>query len=127
MDFKELISVVGYGIETVGVLIIAVGCMAASFRFLSHFRKETKGSAYGIYRRQLGRSIILGLEVLIAGDIIRTVIVADTFKLQRKIREKLMDYYKQGKQSKEEKMNAIVDIILNIKKDNFGFMSPKLK
>jgi uncharacterized membrane protein len=31
-----------------------------------------------MYRRQLGRSIILGLEFLIAGDIIRTVIVADT-------------------------------------------------
>ena len=80
MDFKELISVVGYGIETVGVLIIAVGCAVASIRFLSHFRKEPKGSAYGMYRRQLGRSIILGLEVLIAGDIIRTVVVADTFK-----------------------------------------------
>ena len=31
-----------------------------------------------MFRRQLGRSIILGLEFLIAGDIIRTVIVADT-------------------------------------------------
>jgi uncharacterized membrane protein len=34
--------------------------------------------AYRSYRRQLGRSIILGLEFLIAGDIIRTVVVADT-------------------------------------------------
>ena len=34
--------------------------------------------AYRVYRRQLGRSIILGLEFLIAGDIIRTVVVADT-------------------------------------------------
>lgn len=79
MDFKELISVAGYGIETVGVLIIVGGCAVASFRFLSHFRKEPRGSAYRIYRRQLGRSIILGLEFLIAGDIVRTVIVADTF------------------------------------------------
>ena len=31
-----------------------------------------------MFRQQLGRSIILGLEFLIAGDIIRTVVVADT-------------------------------------------------
>ena len=78
MDFKELISVAGYGIETIGVLVIVAGSAVSSFRFLSHFRKEPEGSAYRIYRRQLGRSIILGLEFLIAGDIIRTVVVADT-------------------------------------------------
>jgi uncharacterized membrane protein len=35
---------------------------------------------YRTYRQQLGRSIILGLEFLIAGDIIRTVVVADTLE-----------------------------------------------
>ncbi len=78
MDYKQLITVAGYGIETIGVLIIIVGSAVPSFRFLLHFRKEPEGCAYRIYRRQLGRSIILGLEFLIAGDIIRTVIVADT-------------------------------------------------
>ena len=78
MDFKELISVAGYGIETIGVLVIVAGSAVSSFRFLSHFRKEPEGIAYSMYRRQLGRSIILGLEFLIAGDIIRTVVVADT-------------------------------------------------
>ncbi|MDH3635566.1 MAG: DUF1622 domain-containing protein [Gammaproteobacteria bacterium] len=78
MDFKEVISIAGYGIETIGVLVIIVGSAAASFRFLSRFRKEPEGVAYDAVRRQLGRSIILGLEFLIAGDIIRTVIVADT-------------------------------------------------
>lgn len=78
MDFKELISVAGYGIEAIGVLVIIAGSATSSFRFLSHFRKEPEGVAYSMYRRQLGRSIILGLEFLIAGDIIRTVVVADT-------------------------------------------------
>ena len=78
MDFKELISVAGYGIESIGVLVIVAGSVASSFRFLSHYRKEPEGHAYSIYRRQLGRSIILGLEFLIAGDIVRTVVVADT-------------------------------------------------
>ena len=78
MDFKELISLTGYGVETIGVIIIVTGSVVSSFRFLSHFHKEPEGFAYRIYRRQLGRSIILGLEFLIAGDIIRTVVVADT-------------------------------------------------
>ena len=78
MEFKELISIAGYAIESIGVVVIIVGSMVSTFRFLSNFRKEPEGFAYGIFRRQLGRSIILGLEFLIAGDIIRTVIVADT-------------------------------------------------
>ena len=80
MEFKELISVAGYGIETIGVLVIIVGSAVSSFRFLSNFRQKPEGSAYGVFRQQLGRSIILGLEFLIAGDIIRTVIVADTLE-----------------------------------------------
>ncbi|MEN8167267.1 MAG: DUF1622 domain-containing protein [Pseudomonadota bacterium] len=78
MDFKEIISIAGYGIEALGVLVIVVGIAIASGRFMSHFRKESEGHAYRIYRRQLGRSIILGLEFLIAGDIIRTVVVDNT-------------------------------------------------
>jgi len=78
MEFKELISIAGYGIETIGVFVIVAGSAVSSFRFLSDFGKKSEGAAYRSYRRQLGRSIILGLEFLIAGDIIRTVVVADT-------------------------------------------------
>ena len=78
MGYIELISIAGYGIETIGVLVIIAGTVMCSFRFLSKYRKEPEGIAYTELRRQLGRSIILGLEFLIAGDIIRTVIVADT-------------------------------------------------
>ena len=78
MEFKEVISIAGYAIESIGVLVIIAGSAVSSVRFLRCFRVEPEGVAYGVYRRQLGRSIILGLEFLIAGDIIRTVVVADT-------------------------------------------------
>ena len=80
MNFKDIVSVAGYAIEAVGVLVIIAGCVAASLRFLSHYRKQAEGVAYRLCRRQLGRSIILGLEFLIAGDIIRTVVVANTLE-----------------------------------------------
>ena len=80
MKFTEVISIAGYGIETVGVLVILIGSAIASVTYLRTFRQQPEGTAYQSLRRQLGRAIILGLEFLIAGDIIRTVIVADTLQ-----------------------------------------------
>ncbi|HSG63620.1 MAG TPA: DUF1622 domain-containing protein [Gammaproteobacteria bacterium] len=75
--FQALISSAGYGIEAVGVLVIVVGLSLASLGFLLQLRLDSD-MAYRHLRRRLGRSIILGLEFLIAGDIVRTVVVADT-------------------------------------------------
>ncbi|MEQ8858679.1 MAG: DUF1622 domain-containing protein [Pseudomonadales bacterium] len=80
MEFDEIISVAGYAIEAVGVLVVVIGSVVSSFVFVSGYRKAPDGQAYTTYRRQLGRSIILGLEFLIAGDIVRTVVVADTLE-----------------------------------------------
>lgn len=80
MRFTEIISVSGYAIEAVGVFVVILGSVLASLTFLRTYRQMPEGLAYQIFRRQLGRSIILGLEFLIAGDIIRTVVVADTLE-----------------------------------------------
>lgn len=80
MQFTDIISLTGYAIEAVGVLVVAVGTIVSSAVFTRTFRQLPEGIAYKTYRQQLGRSIILGLEFLIAGDIIRTVVVADTLE-----------------------------------------------
>lgn len=80
MEFTEIISIAGYGIEAIGVLVVVVGSILSSVTFLLSYRQLAEGAAYRTYRRQLGRSIMLGLEFLIAGDIIRTVIVANTLE-----------------------------------------------
>lgn len=80
MQFTDIISVAGYTIEAVGVLVIIIGSCISTYTFIRTFRGLSEGIAYREFRRQLGRSIILGLEFLIAGDIIRTVIVADTIE-----------------------------------------------
>lgn len=80
MEFTEIISIAGYGIEAIGVLVVVLGSVVSSITFISTYQKLSEGTAYRIFRRQLGRSIILGLVFLIAGDIIRTVIVADTLE-----------------------------------------------
>lgn len=76
MTLTEIISLTGAAIEAIGVLVIVLGMVIASGGFLRSFRHLPEGQAYKTYRRQLGRSIILGLEFLIAGDIMRTVVVS---------------------------------------------------
>lgn len=80
MQFNEIISTSGYVIEAFGVLVVMIGSIVSTFKFATTFQQLPEGVAYKTFRRQLGRSIILGLEFLIAGDIIRTVIVSDTLE-----------------------------------------------
>ncbi len=77
-DFKYLITIVTYAVEGFGVVIIVVGSVVATIRFLLRWRGGPPGATYREYRRAVGHAIILGLEFLIAGDVIRTVIVSHT-------------------------------------------------
>ncbi|MEQ9465560.1 MAG: DUF1622 domain-containing protein [Haliea sp.] len=80
MEFTQIISLFAYGTEAVGVLVVLVGASYSSVVFVRHFNKVPEGVAYHTFRRQLGRSIILGLEFLIAGDIMQTIIVDATWQ-----------------------------------------------
>lgn len=73
-------SQVGHFVEAIGVVAILIGVLIASARFIWKFRSLGMEQAYHIYRRELARSIILGLELLIAGDIIWTVVVEDSLE-----------------------------------------------
>ncbi len=73
--FRESIETAAHVIEGVGVLVVLIGLAIATWRFLQQHCHQPGHQAFSAYRRNLGRSIILGLEFLIAGDIIRTVVV----------------------------------------------------
>ena len=74
-QFKSVAQAIGYGIEGIGVLVIVLGSLYACWGWLRKGGPGRDGVAYHLLRRQLGRAIIIGLEFLIAGDIIRTVAV----------------------------------------------------
>lgn len=80
MEFKNVIETVGYAVEGFGVFIIVLGSVVSMVRFSMNLPSVSVSNAYVDARRDLGRSIILGLEWLIAGDIIRTVVVAATLE-----------------------------------------------
>ena len=77
-EFKEIVTYVAYGIEAFGVLVILIGCGAGTVKLLSQLKSRRMMELYQEYRQLVGRSILLGLEFLIAGDVIRTVIVSHT-------------------------------------------------
>jgi uncharacterized membrane protein len=74
VSLVEIIEGTGTAIDAIGVAVIAVGAVLAVFMTVGRIRRED-GGAYEFFRRRLGRSILLGLEFLVAADIIRTVAV----------------------------------------------------
>jgi uncharacterized membrane protein len=74
VSFYEVIETVGKAIDGVGVAVIAIGALISAAGAVSRLRRKS-GDVYRVFRQQLGRSILLGLEFLVAADIIRTVAV----------------------------------------------------
>jgi uncharacterized membrane protein len=80
--FRHIMEVVGTSVDGVGVFIVAGGMVVATLRLIPRLRDRAhhNGNYYSLYRQDVGRAILLGLEFLIAGDIIRTVVVAPTLQ-----------------------------------------------
>jgi uncharacterized membrane protein len=78
MSFKAIAEAVGIVTDGAGVLAIIVGLVVAIARFAISGRKVPDG--YRKLRQDLGRGILLGLEFLVAADIIRTVAVTPTLE-----------------------------------------------
>jgi uncharacterized membrane protein len=79
MDFQDTIEKVGKVIDSVGVAIVVVGAILAVV-FALRGLAARKVDVYADFRKFLGRTILLGLELLVAADIIRTVAVTPTVR-----------------------------------------------
>lgn len=82
MDFQRIIEIVGQYLDFAGVAVMVIGAVVSvPLALRGAGPKDAAGasSVYRSYRQLLGRSILLGLELLVAADIIRTVAVTPTF------------------------------------------------
>ena len=77
--YRQIMDVVGTSVDGVGVFVIIGGALLATVGLALRALRNT-GNYYSLYRQDVGRAILLGLEFLIAGDIIRTVVVAPTIQ-----------------------------------------------
>jgi len=79
MTFQEWVELAGTVIDGAGVAAVVIGVVAATaWAAVRRFRGGR--TVYREYRQLLGRSILLGLELLVAADIIRTVAVTPTLE-----------------------------------------------
>jgi uncharacterized membrane protein len=75
---REGILLVTRVVEIIGIAIILIGAAVAIARFLIGGRDGQKRDRIACFRSDLGRGILLGLEFLVAGDIINTVAIEPT-------------------------------------------------
>lgn len=68
------------GLELSGTLAILTGAAYASLAFLRTSSNGDRSQAYGTFRSTLGRSILLGLEFLVAGDIVKSLVINPTLR-----------------------------------------------
>lgn len=86
MDFRSAIEATGELLDVAGVAVMVVGALISiPMAITGHGVRTPKGSpvpvpVYRAYRQLLGRSILLGLELLVAADIIKTVAVTPTWE-----------------------------------------------
>jgi len=78
MRYEELMENVVKAFEVAGVVVLAVGSILALVDATAELRRGDRQSAYQRARRGVGRSILLGLEVLIIADIIMTITIDPT-------------------------------------------------
>jgi len=79
--FDQAIKWVAVGIEVLAITIIVLGAIVTTAHFLTRLLKAGDfDESYRRFRSNFGKAILLGLEFLIASDIVGTVAVGPTFQ-----------------------------------------------
>jgi len=77
-SFNEMAEMAGVVLDGAGILVIMLGMLVAIARCAIYGRRAA--DTYRQIRQDIGRGILLGLEFLVAADIIRTVAVTPTLE-----------------------------------------------
>lgn len=73
MEFQDYVVLAGQVVEGAGIAAILLGALWSVVATVREARMDPAVDSYRLFRRRLGRAILLGLELLVAADIIRTV------------------------------------------------------
>jgi uncharacterized membrane protein len=77
MDYSDVVDKVAQVVDGAGVAVIVIGAVIAAGAAVVRLQRHQAGT-YRLFRLQLGQAILLGLELLVAGDIVRTVATTPT-------------------------------------------------
>lgn len=85
MDWKQLFELAIIGFELGGVAVLVIGALIVSMSsarawFAQRAAPRRDNQIYISFRQNLGRTILLGLELLVIADIINSVTIETTFQ-----------------------------------------------
>ncbi|HEY7969239.1 MAG TPA: DUF1622 domain-containing protein [Candidatus Limnocylindrales bacterium] len=80
MRYEELMGLIVHGFEIAGVSVLTIGSIVALVRAAGSLRAGPRQAVYEGARRDVGRSILLGLEILIIADIVQTITIDPTLE-----------------------------------------------
>jgi uncharacterized membrane protein len=80
-DYADLIEAIARGFDLIAAAVLVVGLVVAAVLALRAWRRTGQGpAAYRVMRQGFGGAILLSLEILVAGDLIRTVAIDPTLE-----------------------------------------------
>lgn len=74
MTFDATMSAITRTTELAGAAVMIIGFIVTAVVALAHVRRGSASQIYRDARQRIGRAILLGLELLVAADILRTII-----------------------------------------------------
>ncbi|MGH8583523.1 MAG: DUF1622 domain-containing protein [Gammaproteobacteria bacterium] len=81
MDYEHLVAASARVVEIAGVVVLLLGALFAGGAFAGRLvRRAVFQDAYHALRADLGRAILLALELLVIADIIGTVAIEPTLQ-----------------------------------------------
>jgi uncharacterized membrane protein len=80
MSFDNAMETIVRGFEIAGVAVLAIGSLWALARGAQGVLRGERRSVYERARQDVGRSILLGLEILIIADIVQTITIDPTLE-----------------------------------------------
>ena len=72
----QFVDIFTITLEVLGVSAIMFGVLIASISFAKRLRSSEFDDSYRCFRADLGRGILIGLELLIAADILRSLVIS---------------------------------------------------
>ncbi len=81
-EIESILEMIGVAIDVLGVGVICVGIWVAFWRYFrsrGQVSSQPEPNHYRLLKINIGLALLLGLEVLVAADIVKTVAVEPTF------------------------------------------------
>lgn len=75
----EYLELAGMAIGLFAAAVIAIGFTIAAWRYARRFRHRTHEDNFNHFKVELGVSLLLGLEILVLAEVIKTITVTPTF------------------------------------------------